>query len=307
MLRAIADSPDDDAPRLAYAGWLTAQGDVDRAEFIRFQVLWRDPTGRLRLSPNWPAIDRQGELLQKHKEAWLASYAQTYSGGFIDHAYVVVRDYPRYESQWRRLVCACTAELKPRGLSHDEAPAVKGDYDALAACPSLAGWRHLLSDNRHVDPEGLLAVLASPHLTHLRYLDAYKVKLLAKGAKALASAPSLSGLNRMILDRANLGDEGATVLAGSRHLQSLTWLELNANKIGDAGAVALAESPALARLERLALSDNQIGEPGALALARSPYLGAVTLLFLDNQVKALSETAQRALRDRFGDAVYLEA
>jgi len=98
MLGAIADAPDDDAPRLAYADWLTMQGEVDRADFILIQVSWRDPTGRLRLSPNWPAIDRQGELLQKHKERWLAQYAQTYSGGFIDHAYVVVRDYPRETS-----------------------------------------------------------------------------------------------------------------------------------------------------------------------------------------------------------------
>jgi uncharacterized protein (TIGR02996 family) len=307
MLGAIADAPDDDAPRLAYAAWLAAQGESDRAEFIRIQVSWRDRNGRLRLSPNWPAIDRQGALLQKHKEAWLARYAQTYSGGFIDHAYVVVRDYPRYEEQWRRLVRSCTAELKPRGLSQDEAPAVKADYDALAACPSLAGWRHLVSDVRDVDPGGFLAILASSHLTHLRHLDAYKIKLRAAGAKALACASSLAGLSRLILDRASLGDQGAEALAASSRLQSLTWLELNANKLGDTGAVALAESPILAKLERLALSDNQIGDPGALALARSPYLGAVTLLFLDNQAKPLSETAERALRDRFGDAVCLEA
>jgi hypothetical protein len=269
-------------------------------------VSWRDETGRLRLSPNWPAVDRQGQLLQKHKEDWLARYAQTYSGGFIDHAYVVVRDYPRYEPQWRRLVGSCTAELKPRGLSQDQAPAIESDYVTLAACPSLRGWSHLISNDRSVEPAGFLAIMASPYLTHLRCLEAYKVKLRAAGAKAVAAASSLSRISQLILDRAGLGDNGAEVLAGSPHLKGLTWLELNANKIGDAGAAALAESPSLAKLERLALSDNQIGDAGALALARSPYLNSVTLLFLDNQANAIGESAQGALRDRFGTALCLD-
>src|SRR3712207_3150772 len=38
LLRAILDSPEDDAPRLVYADWLEEQGDPERAEFIRLQV-----------------------------------------------------------------------------------------------------------------------------------------------------------------------------------------------------------------------------------------------------------------------------
>jgi uncharacterized protein (TIGR02996 family) len=38
FLRAICDSPADDAPRLVYADWLEEHGDPFRAEFIRVQI-----------------------------------------------------------------------------------------------------------------------------------------------------------------------------------------------------------------------------------------------------------------------------
>ena len=37
LLHAIIATPDDDTPRLAYAGWLEHHGDLERAEFIRLQ------------------------------------------------------------------------------------------------------------------------------------------------------------------------------------------------------------------------------------------------------------------------------
>jgi uncharacterized protein (TIGR02996 family) len=38
LLGAVLAAPDDDAPRLAYAGWLAAHGQPDRAELIRAQI-----------------------------------------------------------------------------------------------------------------------------------------------------------------------------------------------------------------------------------------------------------------------------
>ncbi|HZY90594.1 MAG TPA: TIGR02996 domain-containing protein [Gemmataceae bacterium] len=43
FLRAIADAPTDDAPRLVYADWLEERGDP-RAEFLRLEVSLRQPT-----------------------------------------------------------------------------------------------------------------------------------------------------------------------------------------------------------------------------------------------------------------------
>jgi uncharacterized protein (TIGR02996 family) len=304
LFDAIADAPDDDAPRLAYADWLESEGDADRAEFIRLQL---QRPGRLKLAPTWPPIDRQGQLLKKHGETWLSRYAQSYSGGFIEHLYVSVREYSQHEREWRRMAPTCLAELKPRGLSHDETPAVEADYRALAACASLVGWRHLQSDSRHVDPAGFVALLASPYLTRLQFLDAYKIKLRDSGVQACASAPALSGLSRLILNKVGLGDRGVEALAASAHLRGLTKLVLSSNKIGDAGAAAIAVSPHLANLDWIELSENQIGDAGALALARSPHLGPLKWLYLDNQAQPLGTEARTALLDRFGEAVCLEA
>ena len=42
FLRAVIESPDDDAPRLIYADWLDDHGDPERADFIRVQALDKD-------------------------------------------------------------------------------------------------------------------------------------------------------------------------------------------------------------------------------------------------------------------------
>src|SRR5262245_62365046 len=69
FLRAIAEQPDDDAPRLIYADWLEEHNETERAEFIRAQVeLARskaDSPHRRRLA------FRAGELLRLHEERWV--------------------------------------------------------------------------------------------------------------------------------------------------------------------------------------------------------------------------------------------
>jgi uncharacterized protein (TIGR02996 family) len=65
FLRAIAEQPDDDAPRLVYADWLQEQGDP-RGEFIALQFR------RLR-EGSLPEKDeaREAALLSKHRRDWL--------------------------------------------------------------------------------------------------------------------------------------------------------------------------------------------------------------------------------------------
>src|SRR5690349_5167993 len=67
-LRAIAEAPADDAPRLAYADWLEERGDAERAEFIRVQcALARLPED----NPARPKLQRREKaLLKKHGKAW---------------------------------------------------------------------------------------------------------------------------------------------------------------------------------------------------------------------------------------------
>src|SRR5947209_2547225 len=47
LLRAVAETPDDDAPRLVYADWLEEHGEPDQAELIRVSCqLARLPSDR---------------------------------------------------------------------------------------------------------------------------------------------------------------------------------------------------------------------------------------------------------------------
>src|SRR5262249_60458262 len=67
FLRAIRDSRDDDAPRLAYADWLEERGDP-RGEFIRVQC----ELARISADdPRRPALGaRERGVLAEHGAAW---------------------------------------------------------------------------------------------------------------------------------------------------------------------------------------------------------------------------------------------
>jgi uncharacterized protein (TIGR02996 family) len=71
FFQAIAESPDDDTPRLVYADWLDDHGDGadrDRAEFIRLQC---DLAKRPADDPARHAlVAREKELLDAHRTAW---------------------------------------------------------------------------------------------------------------------------------------------------------------------------------------------------------------------------------------------
>ena len=72
LLRAVCENPDDDTPRLVYADWLQENGEEERAEFIRVQVLMART--KARADEDWPSWQRlcarEQELLQAHDEDW---------------------------------------------------------------------------------------------------------------------------------------------------------------------------------------------------------------------------------------------
>jgi uncharacterized protein (TIGR02996 family) len=90
FLSAIAEAPDDDAPRLVYADWLEDHGDPERAEFIRVQIaLYREALNQCQLPTAEVARleRREGELLVRNKERWLQplddlGVLTSYCGGF---------------------------------------------------------------------------------------------------------------------------------------------------------------------------------------------------------------------------------
>jgi uncharacterized protein (TIGR02996 family) len=87
FLADILEHPQDDAPRLIYADWLTDNGNPERGEFIRIQI------ERSHLDEDDPAQDelerRENHLLAAHPE-WYGSAARwvhegaTFRRGFLD-------------------------------------------------------------------------------------------------------------------------------------------------------------------------------------------------------------------------------
>lgn len=91
LLAAIAESPDDDGPRLVYADLLAERGDNERAELIQMQ-LERARTGK------WPPSRREGALIAANAEQWLAPIlpvvqkrSWTFVRGFLESVTLVAR------------------------------------------------------------------------------------------------------------------------------------------------------------------------------------------------------------------------
>ncbi|MCE9546713.1 MAG: TIGR02996 domain-containing protein [Planctomycetia bacterium] len=164
-LQAILDSPDDDAPRLAYANRLKRSGDADRAEFIRIQCALD------KLSPQAkgrPALEaREKELLDQYGWDWAKEFGTSisewvYRRGFIERVQM------RLETPAEEI----RAVLSKSPIRHirdtGQCCELKGVVEALPLFDNLTGlefWGLYAFDNSLV-----AKMLASRHLRKLRTL-----------------------------------------------------------------------------------------------------------------------------------------
>jgi uncharacterized protein (TIGR02996 family) len=142
---AIADNPDDDLLRFAYADWLEEQGDRDRAEFIRLRVeLSRQQT------KDAEKRHRAESLLEAHRLRWL--------GALIDAA---------PENEWG-FYRGLPEELSIQGreLTLDE-------LSRLVGSPHLTRLTYLHLEGMEIGPNGAVALALSPHLKRLAKLLIY--------------------------------------------------------------------------------------------------------------------------------------
>lgn len=247
FLRAIAEQPDDDLPRLVYADWLDEHGEPERAEFIRVQC-------ELAARPGSPPgrraelLAREGELLRAHGHAWSTQWDglrgvawEGFERGFVATFYV-----------------------------SDVAEFVTSSEQALRAVPI---GRLFLRSARASD---LRTLVGSPVMAHLPAVSVGGCKFGNAGAEVIATAPGASRLRRLSLTRNQIGDRGAQALAESPHLAGLRSLDLVGNRIGDTGAEALAAAANWAELEHLDVALNRIGRDGK-SLLRARFGRAVNL------------------------------
>jgi hypothetical protein len=272
---------------------LAAQGERDRAEFIRCQV------EAARLAPQdprrEPAAARAAALLQAHEAAWEA-LATEYAGfgrvcvferGFPVWARFGINFFPedtaaKFARIWQ---IAPVTMLDVYDLNSDAA--IEPDPDFEESWISAANYEALAN---------------MPQLVHARTLSVCECAIRAEHLKPLLASPHLTNLRELLLCSNRLGDEGARVVAESPCVAGLTQLDLSSNEVGIPGVEALARSPHLSNLKTLDLRYNRIGEEGGRALANSSHLSNLERLDLDsNPVGA----AKEELRKRFGDRVTL--
>jgi uncharacterized protein (TIGR02996 family) len=303
FLADICDHPDDDAPRLIYADWLTERGqkgDAERAELIRLQIeLAKLATGE---KASRKQAAREKELLEKWGTAWarpLRPYIsrREFRRGFIESATmkssVFVKD--------GATVCGLTP-LRHVKLRYP------GFYaKSLAKCATLARLSSLSVNSGGMGGERLRTLLSSPHLSGLTALDAGYNKVGLEGMRLLRAAGiALPALSSLALDDNGLRNSGAAELAQWPLLDQLTHLDLAGNKMTDAGAEALAASPYLARLRSLDLSRNHdLTEAGARALLTSPNLPALADVNLGGA--RINSVAKGRLKHDFPGKVRYEA
>jgi uncharacterized protein (TIGR02996 family) len=228
LVRAIAEHPDEDTPRLALADWLDERGgesNVARAEFIRIQVeLTRHPDDPLVVAE---LQRREAELWVEHRRAWRS----------------VVPDVPgvNWRGFDRGFLTVIDVDLMNQFVRHAAL--------LFSAAPVQAV--RILGANPVVTDQ--LATL--PELIRLRELDLTALRAPRRRRSRALSVGVLT-------------DTDAALLARAPGAANLRVLRLGGNRIGDVGLRALAASPFLRNLCRLDVTGAETDiRPSAAGLA----------------------------------------
>jgi uncharacterized protein (TIGR02996 family) len=180
-------------------------------------------------------------------------------------------------------LCTLASSPRLRGLRALDATAndvKRGAFEAFIAACRLPQLERLAWD-RHLGPDGIGALLASPLARQLIALRLREVHLGAEGLRRLLESPALTRLGELWMQ---WGEDFSAIdlvdLASSPVLRNLRSLELIAVGVGDRGATELARLSAGGALRNLDLPFNKIGEGGAAALVNAPLAAGLTRLNL---------------------------
>jgi uncharacterized protein (TIGR02996 family) len=246
LLRAVINSPDDDAPRLEYAVWLESKGEPERGEFIRVQcALDTLPSD----DPRRPPLQaREAELLEQYGWTWAEEFGTeitewVFRRGFIE----------RVEMSLERSV------------------------DQILAVLSKGPIRHLRDTGQFCSFDGVFEALPQlDRLTGLEFweLYAFKDRLVAK----LLNSPHLGNLRTLILHHDRNGNlvKDKVLIEGLMSPYRMNLRELAVNVDGTWRGpspevlMAVAHSPYLANLRKLDLSETKLTVELIRALGQSP-------------------------------------
>ncbi|HMF19522.1 MAG TPA: TIGR02996 domain-containing protein [Gemmataceae bacterium] len=285
FLSEILAAPEDDTIRLRYADWLKANGDPERAEFIRLDIRTARVGGQR--DRRWSQHFARREALRKaYGEEWLARVPLpmrlfvSFVRGFPGRVDCDIQEFLSWDvALWQaspETKLVTTLSLRTETLSSGDLDVIEvfrkkigPRVEALAAAPQLAQIVHLEMDESGIRTKLVKSLVASPYLIQLRSLDLSYNGLGAGAAQDLSVTPRLPNLELLRLNGNRIGDAGAWALAGSPYLPALAELYLKDNAIGDEGGRGLAASKCLANLRTLDLTANSLSEKTCAALRKT--------------------------------------
>lgn len=191
---------------------------------------------------------------------------------------------------------SCVEKLTLQGYFWDR-PTV----ERMTRAPFWNGVREITLGEGGMSADALSALGDTPaeSLRKLCLIQNLPADLSGLCGPVLRSIHSLHLLTGLAIDRSLVER-----LANCEHALGLRSLSLSSRSVGDAEVAVLAASPRFSGLYRLDLMRSGVTSIGAMALAASPHLDNLTSLVLFGC--RLDERAKAALRDRFGEAVWLD-
>jgi uncharacterized protein (TIGR02996 family) len=182
MLRAIAENPDDDAPRLIFTDWLEEQGDrTRRAPFIRIQCrMSRKDVSDLPAEERRLMKCRQVSYLNQYRAVWLHDdgidsglQGIKFRRGFVESVSMTGADFLLY---FRTLACRAPVQTLCVTLPQS-GPRAEVDtqlQDAVLAqvtgCEEMSRLKHLSLRIGALSREAAVALADSPHIQFLTKL-----------------------------------------------------------------------------------------------------------------------------------------
>ncbi|HEY1817652.1 MAG TPA: TIGR02996 domain-containing protein [Kofleriaceae bacterium] len=318
LIEQVLAAPDDDAPRMVYADWLTLRGDP-RGEFIQLQCrLAAEPDDANRRAMRVA----ENKLLAAHEAAWLRPlleqlpsqhlferYKLEHVRGFVERAKLTLACVPDLDALFALAPALRELELTQGAVepTHKRArPSVAGvfgrHFERLVALElDLPGGGNAIA--REVAAAAALrnlerlAIRASTWGELAQFYDAQPTQLVLgdHGAAALAASPHLRGVRRLGLASNRL------TLAGVRAIANGAWrleaLELDFNPLESEGLADALAGPALENLRELSLRGTWIPPTEAARLASSTTLA--NLIELDVENCALGAGGMAAFCDAF--------
>jgi uncharacterized protein (TIGR02996 family) len=315
----ILAAPDDDGPRLAYAGRCAERGDEARAEMIRLQcaVAAMDAADPQRM-PMW---DKSQKLLKENFGRWFDPVAAVSTPtdvwrGFVSSARGAVEELVPYADRLDEVAPTLTLNVEPsektafpahrvfsrvRHLDFDEYATEDGALAGILASPGLTGLRtvSLYDDEQAKESVEAIDAHLPDTVTTLNFVGFMSTTFTDKVAAQLSRSPRVSQLRHLVLYNCNVLEAGAQALAHGG-FQALETLRLgigqySRNIVGPMGAAAIANGSAMQYLTELDLDFNDITDDGVSALASGTSLQFLEELHL--QANGITDKGLAALCD----------